>query len=62
LVQIGANIIKNLYLAYGFEFATGKIRTSGSGSHEIQLGLFIGNNRNTDKEIKESKKEGNTED
>ncbi len=56
VLQLGANIIKNLYLSYGYEISTGKIRTAGNGSHEIQLGYYLGNNRKMDKEIKESKK------
>ena len=54
--QVGANIIKNLYVAYGYEVATGKIRTASNGSHEIQLGFYLGRNRNMDREIKGKKK------
>ncbi|MFK7786034.1 MAG: PorP/SprF family type IX secretion system membrane protein [Crocinitomicaceae bacterium] len=52
--QLGTNIVKNIYLSYGFEMATGPLRTGTSGTHELQLGFYIGNNRNVTKEIKES--------
>lgn len=52
--QIGTNIVKNIYVSYGFEMATGPIRTATSGTHELQLGFYIGKNRNVAKEIKES--------
>jgi len=54
--QLGTNIVKNIYLSYGFELATGPLRTGTSGTHELQLGFYIGKNRNTAKEIKESSK------
>lgn len=52
VIQVGANIVKNLYLRYGYEIATGKIRTGTSGTHEVQLGIYLGKNRNMKKEIK----------
>lgn len=55
-LQVGANVIKNLYVAYGYEIGTGKIRSSSNGTHEVQLGMYIGRNRNMNKEI-EGKKE-----
>lgn len=45
-IQVGANIIKNFYVSYGYEMSTGLLRTSGNGTHEIQLGIYIGNNKN----------------
>ena len=56
LFQVGSTIIKNLYLNYAFEYSTGKIRTASNSTHEIQLGLYIGNNRNIDKELKKGNK------
>ncbi len=50
--QLGANVIKNLYVAYGYEAGIGKIRTANNGTHEIQLGFYLGKNRNMDREIK----------
>lgn len=52
--QLGTNIVKNIYISYGFEMATGPLRTGTSGTHELQLGFYIGKNRNMAKEIKES--------
>lgn len=57
--QLGTNIIKNIYVAYGFEMGTGPLRAGTNGTHELQLGFYIGKKRNTAKEIKESK-EGET--
>ena len=54
--QVGANVIKNLYVAYGYELGTGKIRIASNGTHEVQLGIYLGRNRNIDREI-EGKKE-----
>ncbi len=56
-IQVGANIIKNFYLSYAFEFSTGPMSISRNGTHEINLGIYIGKNRNTKKEIKESTEE-----
>lgn len=53
ILQAGGNLIKNTYLNYSFEIATGAISTYSNGSHEIQLGIYIGNNRNVKKEIKD---------
>ena len=61
IFQVGSTIIKNLYVGYSYEQAIGSIKTVNNGSHEIQLGLLIGNNRNIDKEIKESKAEDDTQ-
>lgn len=52
--QIGSNLVKNLYVSYAYELATGKIRNAASGTHEIQLGIYLGKNRNVKKESKES--------
>ena len=58
VLQAGANIIKNLYFSYGYEISNGVIRTSKNGTHEVQLGIYIGNNRKIKKEIEQSEKEG----
>lgn len=55
--QVGSTIVQNLYIGYNYEQALGPIQSSGNSTHEFQLGFFIGNNRNIDKEIKENKKE-----
>lgn len=61
VVRLGSTLVKNLYIAYGYEMSIGKISGATSGSHEIQLGIFLGNSRNIDKEIKDSIKTGDTE-
>ncbi|MFT5858718.1 MAG: type IX secretion system PorP/SprF family membrane protein [Flavobacteriaceae bacterium] len=53
-LQVGANIIKNLYVSYGYEHSLGAIRSANNGTHEIQLGFYLGNNRNLDKERKDA--------
>ena len=55
LFQVGSTLIKNLYLNYSYEYSIGKIRMANNGTHEIQLGIYLGNNRNIDKEIKGNK-------
>ena len=55
-LQIGANIMKNLYLSYGYEISSGKIQTARNGTHEVQIGIYIGNNRKIKKEIEQSEK------
>jgi len=52
--QIGSNLIKNLYVSYAYEASMGKLRTAGNSTHEIQLGYYLGRNRNVDKELKEN--------
>ncbi len=61
IFQFGGNIIKNLYLNYSYEQSVGRISTSGNGSHEIGIGYYLGKNRNVDKELRQKKKEGETE-
>jgi len=50
--QLGANLIKNFYLAYGYEHGIGAIQLASNSTHEIQLGFYLGNNRNIKKELK----------
>lgn len=50
-VQVGANLFKQLYAAYGYEFGIGALRTSSNGTHEISLGYYLGKNRNIKKEL-----------
>ncbi len=51
--QAGSNLVKNLYLSYAYEQSLGKIRNAASGTHEIQLGIYIGKNRNIKQETEE---------
>jgi type IX secretion system PorP/SprF family membrane protein len=55
IFQVGSNLIKNLYVSYSYEHSMGKIRTAGNATHEIQLGYYLGKNRNVDKELKNNK-------
>lgn len=55
IFQIGSNLIKNLYVSYAYEYSMGKIRTAGNATHEIQLGYYLGKNRNVEKELKDNK-------
>ena len=55
--QLGSNLIKNIYLSYGYELGIGPLRAGTNGTHELQLGFYLGKNRNVAKEIKEKSKE-----
>ncbi len=58
VVSAGMNFLKNFNFSYAFEYGTKAVRISNAGTHELQLGILIGNNRNVDKEIQKSKKKG----
>ena len=55
--QVGANLIKNLYLNYGYEQAVGSIQTSSNGTHEIQLGMYLGKKPKNQEGIKRKGKQ-----
>jgi type IX secretion system PorP/SprF family membrane protein len=59
--RVGSTLVKNLYVAYGYEASLGKLTGVTGSSHEIQLGILLGNNRNIDKEIEDSKKQSDPE-
>lgn len=52
--QLGTTVVENIYISYAYEHSIGKIRNAASGTHEIQLGIYIG------KRIKKVKTEGET--
>lgn len=56
IFQIGSNLVKNIYFAYSYELGIGSIQTASNSTHEVQIGLYIGNNRKIKKELKESEK------
>ena len=56
VLQLGSTLIKNLYIGYAYEHTIAGLQKVNSSTHEIQLGLYLGNNRNIDKEIKENTK------
>lgn len=51
--QVGTNLVKNLYFSYAYEQGIGQLRDAVSGTHEIQLGIYIGKNRRIEKEMDE---------
>lgn len=53
--QLGANLIQNLYFAYGYEQGIGAFQVQNNGTHEIQIGYYIGKNRNIDRELNNAK-------
>lgn len=55
--QLGANLVKQLYLAYGYEHGIGKLQIQGNGTHEIQIGYYLGRKRNMAKELKTKENE-----
>ncbi len=56
VISAGMNVLRNFNVSYAFEYGAKSTRIGNAGSHELQLGFLIGNNRNVDKEVKESKK------
>ncbi len=54
-IQVGANLVKNFYLSYAYEFSNGPLSISRNGTHEVNLGIYIGKKRNVEKEIDEKK-------
>lgn len=52
--QLGSTLVKNLYVSYSYEQSIGKIRNAASGTHEIQIGMYIGKNRKVEKEINDA--------
>lgn len=56
-ISAGMNFLRNFNFSYAYEFGTAPTRISTAGTHELQLGIVIGKHRNTNKEIKETKKE-----
>lgn len=56
IFQVGSNLIKNIYVSYAYEQSIGAIRTTGNGTHELQLGFYLGKNRNISKETKDKGK------
>lgn len=57
-IQFGANLFKAFYANYAYQMYLGPIHVPGNGTHEIQLGYFLGKKRNIEKELKEPEKEG----
>jgi type IX secretion system PorP/SprF family membrane protein len=60
IFQLGSNLIMNMYVAYSYEHSSGKIRAASNGTHELQLGWYIGKNRDIEQELKEKDKEKGT--
>lgn len=46
--QLGANLIRNVYLAYGYEHGIGPLQIQGNGTHEIQIGYYLGKKQKSD--------------
>lgn len=44
-VSFGLHFLKNLYLSYAFEYSAKSIRVATAGTHEVQIGFFIGNQK-----------------
>ncbi len=56
IFQLGTNLVKNIYVSYAYEHSVGAIRTAGHGTHEIQLGFYLGKNRKADKDADDAAK------
>ena len=55
IFQAGSNLINNIYLAYSYEHSSGKLRLANNGTHELQIGWYIGKNRNLEEELRENR-------
>ena len=42
IFQLGTTLVENLYVSYAYELGTGLLRNASSGTHEIQLGIYLG--------------------
>ncbi|MCO5260993.1 MAG: PorP/SprF family type IX secretion system membrane protein [Crocinitomicaceae bacterium] len=43
--QFGTTLVQNIYVSYAYELSVGKIRNAAGGTHEIQLGIYIGKHK-----------------
>lgn len=59
VLQLGTTLVGNVYLCYSYEHSIGKIRNAASGTHEIQLGIYLGKKKV--KKKKEDSTEGSSE-
>lgn len=59
VASFGLNFLRNLYLSYAFEYSGKKTRVSTAGTHEVQLGIYIGRKgkKKTQGETPEEKKQ-----
>jgi type IX secretion system PorP/SprF family membrane protein len=53
----GINVLKQFRVAYAYEMGVSNLRSYGSGSHEIQIGIVLGHRRNMEKEFREQEKQ-----
>lgn len=62
--QFGTTLIENIYISYAYEQSVGKIRNAASGTHEIQLGIYIGKRvkKKAGKDSEENKTDTETQD
>lgn len=49
--QFGTTLVENIYISYAYEQSVGKIRNAASGTHEIQLGIYLGKRVKKKKEV-----------
>lgn len=58
VVSAGLNLLKNFYVSYAFEYSAKATRVATAGTHEIQLGVYIGKSKKkatvTPVEVKET--------
>lgn len=60
-VSFGLNFLKNLYLSYAFEYSAKSIRVATAGTHEVQIGFFIGRPKKVTEPEGENKENPSTE-
>lgn len=54
--QLGANLIKNIYISYAYDYTFGRLVNAKSGTHEINFGVYIGKPKAVQKIDKSSEK------
>lgn len=57
--QFGSTIVENIYISYSYEMGFGKLRNAASGSHEIQIGIYLGKRIKADKPADKKSKDKN---
>jgi type IX secretion system PorP/SprF family membrane protein len=53
IFSAGINFLRNFQFSYAYEHNANAVRLSTGGTHEVQLGIILGRNRNIGKELRE---------
>lgn len=55
VLSAGLNLLRNFYLSYGFEYSAQSTRISTAGTHEIQIGVYLGRKSVNKAEVEQNK-------